>query len=180
MRVERINSHNSTISITARRNIKLLFQFLTPKVESDQFCGFLKERLQAHVDSMKQLKSFLKTCASEELLLGKEISFQGLGGKFGYIESKLAVEKSKLRYWVSYFREYGSNLFVIRLPTFFKLIRIGLPDTIRGEMWEVSSGSIFKRYANQGYYEKLHADHAGQTSLSTEEIEKDLNRFLYF
>ena len=27
---------------------------------------------------------------------------------------------------------------------------------------------------NPGYYEKLHADNQGKTSLSTEEIEKDL------
>jgi hypothetical protein len=31
---------------------------------------------------------------------------------------------------------------------------------------------------NQGYYEQLHLDNAGKHSLSTEEIEKDLNRSL--
>lgn len=104
MRVEKINSPNSTISITARHNVKILFQFLTPKSESDKFCGHLRDRLQAHVSSMKLLKPFLSTCASEELLSGKDISNGGLGMKFGFIESKRAVEKSKLRYWVSYFR----------------------------------------------------------------------------
>ena len=30
---------------------------------------------------------------------------------------------------------------------------------------------------NEGYYEQLHQKHGGQVSLSTEEIEKDLNRW---
>lgn len=67
---------------------------------------------------------------------------------------------------------------MIRLPTFVKLVRIGLPNVLRGEIWEICSGSIYKRYINRGYYEKLHEDHIGHHSLSTEEIEKDLNRSL--
>lgn len=36
----------------------------------------------------------------------------------------------------------------------------------------------FIRFANEGYYDQLHEKHHGQVSLSTEEIEKDLNRSL--
>jgi Rab-GTPase-TBC domain len=96
----------------------------------------------------------------------------------GILINTRAVEKNKLRYWVTYFKEYGRNLTFVRVPTFIKLVRVGLPNTLRGEMWEVCSGSIFKRFANPGYYEKLHADHVGFKSLSIEEIEKDLNRSL--
>jgi hypothetical protein len=53
---------------------------------------------------MKKLKGFLLTCASEDLLAGRDMVATGLGVKFGYIESKRAVEKTKLKYWVSYFR----------------------------------------------------------------------------
>lgn len=66
----------------------------------------------------------------------------------------------------------------VRLPTFIKLVRVGLPNSLRGELWEVCSGAIHKRFAKEGYYEQLHADHVGFKSLSIEEIEKDLNRSL--
>lgn len=88
------------------------------------------------------------------------------------------MEKSKLRYWVTYFTEYGRNFTLVRLPTFVKLVRIGLPNSIRGETWELCSGAMTKRFLNPGYYDKLHEDNKGKTSLSTEEIEKDLNRSL--
>lgn len=45
-------------------------------------------------------------------------------------------------------------------------------------MWEVLSGSIYLRFANPGYYERLLEEHDGKTSTSTEDIEKDLHRSL--
>jgi len=45
-------------------------------------------------------------------------------------------------------------------------------------MWEVLSGSIYLRFANPGYYERLLQENSGKTSTSTEDIEKDLHRSL--
>ncbi|CAG8453839.1 15012_t:CDS:2 [Acaulospora colombiana] len=45
-------------------------------------------------------------------------------------------------------------------------------------MWELCSGAMYLRFMNEGLYEKLNKDYAGKVSLSTEEIEKDLNRSL--
>lgn len=45
-------------------------------------------------------------------------------------------------------------------------------------MWEVLSGSIYLRFANPGFYERLLEQHEGTTSTSTEDIEKDLHRSL--
>lgn len=45
-------------------------------------------------------------------------------------------------------------------------------------MWETLSGSIYLRYNNPGYYERLLEEHKGTTSTSTEDIEKDLHRSL--
>jgi hypothetical protein len=66
---------------------------------------------------------------------------------------------------------------MLRLPTFGKLVRIGLPNTLRGEIWEMCSGSAYLRFYHQGEYDRILKEYEGNTSLSTEEIEKDLNRY---
>ncbi|KAJ3127151.1 hypothetical protein HK098_006699 [Nowakowskiella sp. JEL0407] len=177
-RVERISSQTSTIAITVWHQLKLLFQMIGDKPASDAFCGSLKEKLNAHIPFMKNMKPFLATCNSEDIIADREVTKGGLGLKYGYVELKRSKEKNKLKYWVAYFRELGRNLTLIRLPTFIKLVRIGLPNVLRGEMWEFCCGAMYKRYMNAGYYDKLHSDNAGRHSLSTEEIEKDLNRSL--
>jgi hypothetical protein len=55
---------------------------------------------------------------------------------------------------------------------------VGLPNRLRGELWETLSGSLYLRFANPGVYEQILKDNAGRSSTSTEEIEKDLNRSL--
>ena len=45
-------------------------------------------------------------------------------------------------------------------------------------MWETLSGSMYLRYSNPGYYEKILADNTGRSTTSTEDIEKDLHRSL--
>lgn len=67
---------------------------------------------------------------------------------------------------------------MVKLPEFGKLVRVGLPNALRGEIWEECSGSIYLRLANMGVYEDILKTYEGQSSLSTEEIEKDLNRYL--
>ncbi|KAJ3386874.1 hypothetical protein HDU92_002222 [Lobulomyces angularis] len=178
-KVEKINSQNSTIALTVWHLMKFAVQMQSEKKDNDKFCEILKQKLQSHLDLMKMLKNFMLNCPSEDLLHDRETIKGGLGLKFGYIEDKKASkERQKLKYWIAYMKEYGRNITIVRLPTFIKLVRIGLPNPIRGEIWEVCSGSIFKRYLNPGYYEKLHADNAGLHSFSIEEIEKDLNRSL--
>ncbi|RKO86502.1 hypothetical protein BDK51DRAFT_29867 [Blyttiomyces helicus] len=88
LRVERISSQTSTIAITVRNQLKLLFQMVGEKPQSDQFCSALRDRLQAHVALMKHLKPFLLTCPSEDLIAGREVTKGGLGLKYGYVDPK--------------------------------------------------------------------------------------------
>ncbi|TPX34079.1 hypothetical protein SmJEL517_g03274 [Synchytrium microbalum] len=177
-RVERINSQALNLSITVWHQMKLVFQLVGDKKVVEAFCDTLKDKLQLHVAKMKMLKQLLSTCASEDLLAEREVVCGGMGLKFGFLEVKKTREKNKLKYWLAYFKEYGRNLTILRLPTFIKLVRIGLPNILRGEIWELCCGAMYKRFINDGYYDQLHVTHAGQVSLSTEEIEKDLNRSL--
>ena len=73
---------------------------------------------------------------------------------------------------------HGRNLTLVRYPQFLRLVQVGLPNRLRGEIWELTSGSIYMRFAHQGEYEALLKSNEGKTSTSTEEIEKDLNRSL--
>lgn len=101
----------------------------------------------------------------------------GLGLEFGYPENaKRSKDKSKTKLWKLYFQENGRNLIMVKLPTFGKLVRVGLPNSLRGEIWEATSGAMYLRFGNQGLYQELLAKYKDQTSTATEEIEKDLNR----
>lgn len=73
---------------------------------------------------------------------------------------------------------HGRNLTLLRYPQCTRLVQVGLPNRLRGEMWEALSGSMYLRYSNPGFYEKLLEDNKGRTSTSTEDIEKDLHRSL--
>ena len=55
---------------------------------------------------------------------------------------------------------------------------MGLPNRLRGELWETLSGSLYLRFTNPGVYDAILKENQGRTSTSTEEIEKDLNRSL--
>lgn len=126
----------------------------------------------------------MATCESEHILqpqqnnsVDSKSHMSGLGQKFGYPEnSKRSKDRSKTKLWRLYLQENGRNLTMVRLPTFGKLVRVGLPNYLRGEIWEASSGAIYLRFAHQGLYQEILEKYKDQESTSTEEIEKDLNR----
>jgi hypothetical protein len=72
--------------------------------------------------------------------------------------------------------DYGRNLTISKTPRFARLIRVGAPNRLRGELWETCSGSLYLRFMNQGLYDRLLEENKNKSSLSLEEIEKDLNR----
>ncbi len=81
-----------------------------------------------------------------------------------------------MKLWRDYLAVHGRNLTLIRYPQFLRLVQVGLPNRLRGEIWELTSGSIYHRFAHQGEYQRILKQYEGQRSTSTEEIEKDLNR----
>ncbi|KAL1916336.1 uncharacterized protein VTP21DRAFT_5953 [Calcarisporiella thermophila] len=181
-RVERLQtkSHLYALSIITWHHMKLNLYLNELKTRSESFCEVLKVNLRAQVKFMKMLKPFLTTCYSEVLLLDKSHEVKGgLGLQYGFLgDAKKLRDKSKLKLWKQYFEEHGRNLTTIRTPAFNKLVRVGLPNKLRGEIWEYCSGAMHLRFMNEGLYEKIYSSHAGKASLSTDEIEKDLNRSL--
>lgn len=74
--------------------------------------------------------------------------------------------------------ENGRNATLVRQPDLPRLVRIGLPNRLRGEIWEMSSGSFYLRLQQPKLYQETLAKYEGQNSLAIDEIEKDLNRSL--
>ncbi|KAF8310087.1 TBC-domain-containing protein [Clavulina sp. PMI_390] len=103
----------------------------------------------------------------------------GLGFTFKFPgDAKKLREASKIKLWTNYMRAHGRHLTLLRYPQATRLIQVGLPNRLRGELWETLSGSLYLRFENPGLYQKLLDDNAGKVTTSTEEIEKDLNRSL--
>ncbi|KAI9311928.1 rab-GTPase-TBC domain-containing protein [Dichotomocladium elegans] len=185
-RVERIDepSHAFSIKILNWHQGYSQFRLNVTKQQYEDFSGHLTSHLRKQIKYMKMLKKFLVTCPSE--LVVQDQSYEiidrapgGLGLTFGFPgDSKKMKDKSKMKLWQKYFNEYGRNLTLVKTPQFGRLVRVGLPNRLRGEIWEVCSGAIHQRFMNQGFYTRILEENKGKNSFSLEEIEKDLNRSL--
>lgn len=162
----------------------------------DRFCFRLKEiLLESAPLSKKDLVPFLATLPSEQLILGEERCASvscGLGDRWGYPGAQTSSESSEgqegrrsnttkiqgilLEYWASYFSEFGRNVALLRTDYFPRLIRAGLPNRLRAEIWEVCCGSIYMRFDNPELYHEILSANKGRRSIAIEEIEKDLHR----
>ena len=133
---------------------------------------------------MGRLRKVVAECYSEHLLRPDERKNAsppdaGLGMIFRYPgDPKKLRDRAKMRLWAEYLRDNGRNVTLLRQPTFHKLIRVGLPNRLRGEIWELTSGSIYLRLENPTLYVDTLTKYEGQESLAIDEIEKDLNRSL--
>ncbi|KAF9420202.1 hypothetical protein BGZ94_009182 [Podila epigama] len=183
-RVERMNSRSTmyALSILTWHQMRIVFRLNGPRTLCEKFCATLKTNLKLQVRAMRSLKPFLATCFSEALLADRPDVAEkdaGLGWIFEFPgDAKKLKNKSKTKLWLQYFKDHGRNLTMTKVATFPKLIRVGLPNKLRGEIWEACSGSLYLRSMHPGEYTKLLKDHEGKSSLSLEEIEKDLNRSL--
>ncbi|KAF4461949.1 hypothetical protein FALBO_11246 [Fusarium albosuccineum] len=150
----------------------------------ERFCDGLKKGLRAGVGNVGKLRRVVAECYSEHLLRTEERKNTsppdaGLGMVFRYPgDAKKLRDRAKMRLWAEYLRDNGRNFTLIRQPTFHKLIRVGLPNRLRGEVWELTSGSIYLRLETPTLYTDTLSKFEGQESLAIDEIEKDLNRSL--
>ncbi|KAJ8133497.1 hypothetical protein O1611_g127 [Lasiodiplodia mahajangana] len=205
-RVERLNSQNFQFSLAITtwngisqeqakdkgalkerkdfREQRITIQLVGSRQACERFCDGLKKGLRGAVGSVGKLKRVVAECYSEYLLRPEEKKNAaspdaGLGVVFKYPgDPKKLRDRAKMRLWAEYLRDNGRNATLIRQPTFHKLIRVGLPNRLRGEMWELTSGSLYLRLETPTLYTDTLDKFSGQESLAIDEIEKDLNRSL--
>lgn len=180
--------YNFVLSLTtvSKLHIKLYFSGGI-RSDNERFAQCLSMTLKKNQSNIKKLKPFIQTCYSEYLLSKNNVSHEvfehtppgGLGLAFKFPGNvKESKDKVKLKLWFDLFKENGRNLSLIKTPMFYKLIRVGLPNRLRGEIWELCCGSMYLRLDHQNEYEKLLFDNKDKMSLAIEEIQKDLNRSL--
>ena len=96
-----------------------------------------------------------------------------------YLRSKLSFSESLPNQLLTRLPlAHGRNLSLLRYPQFTRLVQVGLPNRLRGEIWETLSGSLYLRFANPGLYQKILDDNKDRTTASMDDIEKDLHRSL--
>ncbi|KAK4904343.1 GTPase activating protein (GAP), partial [Elasticomyces elasticus] len=173
---------------------KLILNLDGSRQSAERFCDFLKKHLRDSMKELDALRSTTADCYSEYLMNPAVLAARGnskdstllpdppdvgLGLIFRYPgDAKKLRDRSKIRLWTDYMRENGRNATLVRQPTFHKLIRVGLPNRLRGEIWEVSSGAFYTRLRNPTLYQNTLQKFIGKESLAIDEIEKDLNRSL--
>ncbi|KAJ5061494.1 hypothetical protein J3E74DRAFT_464206 [Bipolaris maydis] len=171
---------------------KLTIQLAGSRQACERFCDGLKKGLREGVKEVENLRNVVAQCYSEYLLtddegkkpgadgkLGREHPDTGLGMIFRYPgNARKLRDATKIRLWREYLKDNGRSATLIRQPTFHKLIRVGLPNRLRGEMWELTSGAFFLRLQNPNLYTETLQKYSGRESLAIDEIEKDLNRSL--
>ncbi|KAH9935980.1 TBC-domain-containing protein [Epithele typhae] len=203
-RVERLNARAGiyALSLALWHGMKIVVQLTSLRPTADLFCSLLRDALKVELQkgNMKSVKGFVRTCYSEMLVSNtsdmdekageaakaeegsasnESMYLGGLGLKFRFPgDPKKLREASKTKLWTNYLRTHGRNLTLLRYPQCTRLIQVGLPNRLRGEMWETLSGSLYLRFENPGYYDRLTAENQGRINTSTEEIEKDLHRSL--
>ncbi|KAF3694569.1 TBC1 domain family member 8 AD 3 Vascular Rab-GAP/TBC-containing protein [Channa argus] len=112
-----------------------------------------------------------------------------------------SMEQVKERLWEDHFTEFGRGVHMFRTEKIQRLVAMGIPESLRGELWMTLSGKgerdvseclnkagstclLQRRDASseleshQGYYTGLVQKSMGHNNLATEEIERDLHRSL--
>ncbi|KAF8429115.1 putative GTPase activating protein [Tirmania nivea] len=200
-------SYIFALAVTTWHNdLRLTLQFAGIRTSCERFCDALKRGLRGQMGEIKNLRVLVEGCYSEYLLGGplgagakgrgstdstgegggkeggegkRQPPDAGLGMVFKYPgDARKLRDRSKMRLWIEYLKDNGRNVTLIRQPTFHKLIRVGLPNRLRGEIWELTSGSLYLRLFNPTLYTDTLREFEGRHSLSLDEIEKDLNRSL--
>lgn len=177
------------LSVQTYTGFAYVIQFIGIRLHLEQFLFTLKRLLLDNSKNIRNLRPLVSSLYSEylvtkALMLPQEATQLahppgGLGLDFKFPgDARVLRDKLKMRLWFGYLRANGRNLTLVRTPMFFKLIRVGLPNRLRGEIWELCCGLMFLRLQHPGVYHRLLEDNAEKHLLAMEEIEKDLNRSL--
>ncbi|MBN3308190.1 TBCD8 protein, partial [Amia calva] len=108
----------------------------------------------------------------------------GKQSRWGFLNSKqnlilkVPIEQAKERLWQDHFEEYGRGVYMFRTEKIQRLVAMGIPESLRGELWLSFSDSASDLSFQPDYYANLVSESLGKCNLASEEIERDLHRSL--
>ncbi|XP_029936595.1 TBC1 domain family member 8 [Myripristis murdjan] len=118
----------------------------------------------------------------EEQVLRNTVNTEALMTAFHHGEAagdgSQSMQQVKQRLWDDHFLEFGRGVHMFRTDKIQRLVAMGIPESLRGELWMNFSDASTELAAHQGYYSGLVQRAMGHSSLATEEIERDLHRSL--
>lgn len=111
------------------------------------------------------------TVNSEALMTAFHLNQTGTNGT-------KSPEQLREQLWEDHFSEFGRGVHMFRTEKTQRRVAMGIPESLRGELWMALSDATSDLESHQGYYAKLVQKSMGQSSLATDEIERDLHRSL--
>lgn len=108
------------------------------------------------------------TVNSEALMTAFQLNQPGTNGN----------KTLKERLWEDHFSEFGRGVHMFRTEKIQRLVAMGIPESLRGELWMTLSDACSELESHEGYYSSLVQKSMGQSNLATDEIERDLHRSL--
>ncbi|XP_041940213.1 TBC1 domain family member 8 [Alosa sapidissima] len=91
---------------------------------------------------------------------------------------KAVEERRKEVLWDGRFEEFGRGVHMFRTACLHKLVAMGIPESLRGELWLTLSDASSEMAAHPGYYAELVERSLAEITVATDEIERDLHRSL--
>ncbi|XP_049866927.1 TBC1 domain family member 9 isoform X2 [Pectinophora gossypiella] len=88
------------------------------------------------------------------------------------------IQQKKEKQWEDHMQEVGRGISMYQTTAGSELVINGIPESLRGELWSVFSGSILQKVQNKGLYEKLVNEALSSKNQANDEIERDLHRSL--
>jgi len=129
----------------------------------------MRERHQAYIARMREKSPSL---SSTLLRNGYQENIER--------EANADHQESQLRlqgHWEGYFKTYGRGpSMIIVTEELNQLLKLGIPDIYRHEVWPLICGATHKLNANAGQYQEYLSQEAIRTSQAAQDIEKDLHR----
>lgn len=88
------------------------------------------------------------------------------------------IQQKKEQQWEDHMAEVGRGISMYQTVTGSELVIKGIPESLRGELWSVFSGSILQKAQNKGLYQKFVNEALSSRNQANDEIERDLHRSL--
>jgi hypothetical protein len=113
---------------------------------------------------------------------GSEEGVNKVGLRLLFNDAGLFEDKENSEMWREYIKIHGGDICMVK--DFRRLREMiltggGMPNHYRGDLWMLFTGCWYSRPDNT-YYEDLVAEKSGKVGIFTNEIEKDVGRFVSF